>query len=229
MFKGVLKMKKKTKLILIAGIIASGLVNIRYPYVPINIIVDGIHSASNEKKITAVNKSKSSTLKNKTDLHKNINNNTLKKNSASPSNIKDTTNNIINKTNTNVKSKQMQLSENTKINSDELSRGGNVNEVDITLTFYTSLSEENGGFKGINCSGRKLIPGMVANNVLPQGTKILTKEFGTLTVDDKGGSNFNTIHRLDVYVPRNYGESDDHYRRRVSRMGRVNVKGFILD
>lgn len=110
----------------------------------------------------------------------------------------------------------------------QLSRGGSINnEIDITLTFYSSLGVENGGFTGINCSGKKLTPGTVANNVLPLGTKIYTEEFGTLTVSDRGGDNFNTIHRLDVYVPRERGESDRDYLRRVNAMGRVKVKGYI--
>lgn len=113
--------------------------------------------------------------------------------------------------------------------SNQLSRGGSINnELDITLTFYTSLAEENGGFNGINCSGKKLTPGTVANNVLPLGTEIYTKEFGTLTVSDRGGDNFDTTNRLDVYVPRKDGESDKDYFTRVNNMGRVRVKGYII-
>lgn len=108
------------------------------------------------------------------------------------------------------------------------SRGGNlINEIDITLTFYTSLPEENGGFKEINCTGKKLIPGMVANNVFPLGTKIFTNEFGILTVDDRGGNNFNTKHRLDVYIPRDPEENDYDYIKRVNDMGKMTIKGFI--
>jgi 3D (Asp-Asp-Asp) domain-containing protein len=110
------------------------------------------------------------------------------------------------------------------------SRGSNlINEIDITLTFYTSLPEENGGFKEINCTGEKLLPGMVANNVLPLGTKIFTNEFGTLTVADRGGNNFNTMHRLDVYIPRNPGENDYDYIKRVNDMGKMTIKGFIVE
>lgn len=117
--------------------------------------------------------------------------------------------------------------ENTSIKK-QPSRGGNLmKEIDIVLTFYTSLPEENGGFKGINCIGQKLMPGMVANNVLPLGTKIQTREFGTLTVADRGGNNFNTVNRLDVYIPRNSGESDENYFKRVNDMGKVKVKGYL--
>ncbi|MDW8802624.1 3D domain-containing protein [Clostridium sp. A1-XYC3] len=115
-------------------------------------------------------------------------------------------------------------------NNKQPSRGGNIsNTIDINLTFYTSLPEENGGHEGINCSGKKLTPGTVANNVLPLGTRIYTEEFGTLTVEDRGGDNFNTIHRLDVYVPRKAGESIADYKTRVINMGIVKVKGYIAN
>lgn len=118
-------------------------------------------------------------------------------------------------------------------NKKQLSRGGSLevnslgDEIDIVLTFYTSLAEENGGYAGITCTGGKLTPGMVANNILPLGTEIYTSEFGTLTVSDRGGNNFNTIHRLDVFIARNDGESDWQYKKRVNDMGKVKIKGYV--
>lgn len=118
---------------------------------------------------------------------------------------------------------------NAKQSNNQLSRGSNLGyDTDIVLTFYTSLPQENGGYTGINCTGKKLISGMVANNVLPLGTEIYTNEFGTLTVSDRGGNNFDTIHRLDVYIPRNNGENDREYIKRVNDMGKVTIKGCIL-
>ncbi len=112
----------------------------------------------------------------------------------------------------------------------QYSRGANLGtEIDITLTFYTSLPEENGGFTEINCTGKQLLPGMAANNVLPLGTKIFTNEFGTLTVADRGGNNFDTMHRLDVYIPRNPGENDNDYTIRVNAMGKMTIRGFIVE
>lgn len=122
-----------------------------------------------------------------------------------------------------------QANSNENQDNKQLSRGSNLGyKTDIVLTFYTSLAEENGGYRGINCIGQKLIPGMVANNVLPLGTEIYTSEFGTLTVSDRGGNNFNTIHRLDVYIPRNNEESDSDYLKRVNDMGKVKVDGYIV-
>lgn len=122
---------------------------------------------------------------------------------------------------------------NNPSNKKQLSRGGSLetnslgDEIDIVLTFYTSLAEENGGYTGITCTGGKLTPGIVANNVLPLGTEIYTNEFGTLTVADRGGNNFDTIHRLDVFIARNDGESDWEYKKRVNDMGKVKIKGYI--
>jgi hypothetical protein len=47
-------------------------------------------------------------------------------------------------------------------------------------------------------------------------------------VADRGGISFNSINRLDVFVGKNPGESDSEYQRRVVKMGRVKVKGYIL-
>jgi hypothetical protein len=98
----------------------------------------------------------------------------------------------------------------------------------FTLTFYTNLSSENSSAGGVNCRGIKLYDGMVANNKLSYGTSIKLKGWGTVEVLDVGGSNFDVSHRLDVYVPREDGESDHKYHRRVLNMGRVKVQGKIL-
>lgn len=109
------------------------------------------------------------------------------------------------------------------------SRGGNI-EYDMVfeLTFYTNLASENSSAGGVNCRGIKLYDGMVANNKLSYGTKIKLKGWGTVTVLDSGGNNFDVSHRLDVYVPREGGESDHEYFKRVQRMGRIKVQGFIV-
>jgi 3D (Asp-Asp-Asp) domain-containing protein len=117
--------------------------------------------------------------------------------------------------------------ETEKPKNNNLSRGGNIREEMFILTFYTSLNEEN-GYGPITCSGNKLRDGIVANNILPQGTKIITKEFGELIVADRGGDNFDTMHRLDVFMPRHKGEGDYQYKKRVNAMGIVKVKGYIV-
>jgi 3D (Asp-Asp-Asp) domain-containing protein len=202
------KLNTNVKGLIITTILAVGLLNIKDPYIYNNI--NQKHFSSEQTEIKPV---------------------------TQPSNSKDKTEIKENQvTNPSQSKQQLALQENTKqvVSKEEpggnqLSRGGSINsELDITLTFYTSLGEENGGFSGINCSGKRLTPGTVANNVLPLGTEIYTKEFGTLTVSDRGGNNFNTISRLDVYISREAGESDKDYLIRVNNMGRVKVKGYVV-
>jgi len=123
--------------------------------------------------------------------------------------------------------KQVKMEESRDVKKRDISRGGSIQEETFVLTFYTSLDEEN-GYGPITCSGSKLRSGMVANNVLRQGTKIITNEYGELVVADRGGNNFNTRHRLDVFISRRKGESDYQYKRRVNSMGVVKVKGYII-
>lgn len=94
------------------------------------------------------------------------------------------------------------------------------------LTYYTSLPIENGGHTTTAIQTR-LRSGIVASNYYPIGTKIEIN--GKIyTVEDRGGSEFNSPNRLDVLVERNCGESDSEYYERVNNMGRKQVVGKIL-
>lgn len=90
--------------------------------------------------------------------------------------------------------------------------------VQITMTFYGDFAHENGGYAGIDANGNKLVAGTVASNYYPQGTKF---EFRgqVYTVRDRGGSNFNSPNRLDVFVPRLKNESDSAYSKRIREYG----------
>lgn len=90
--------------------------------------------------------------------------------------------------------------------------------VKITMTFYGDFAHENGGYAGIDANGNKLVAGTVASNYYPQGTQF---EFnGTIyTVRDRGGSNFNSPNRLDVFVPRLKNESNSDYAKRIRHYG----------
>ena len=68
----------------------------------------------------------------------------------------------------------------------------------------------------------------VANNVYPCGTKIYLEGYGIMTVKDRGGKSFNSKTRLDVLIPRNPGESDSAYFRRVNDKGRPSVRGYFV-
>ena len=101
----------------------------------------------------------------------------------------------------------------------------------FNLTFYTSLPIENGGYANMACGGKivdvkEVI--YVANNVYPCGTKIYLEGYGVMTVKDRGGKSFNSKTRLDVLIPRNAGESDSAYFRRVNDKGRPSVRGYVI-
>lgn len=100
--------------------------------------------------------------------------------------------------------------------------------VDFEVSYYTDLNCEN-GFGPINCKGEKLVQGMVANNVLSLGTQIYLPELGLKTVADRGSDKyFSKFNAIDVFVPRNPGESDKQYYKRVNNLGRHTVRGYIL-
>lgn len=96
------------------------------------------------------------------------------------------------------------------------------------LTFYTSMNSEN-GYGAITSQGKRLSRGGVANNVIPQNTKIYLDKWGEVTVNDKGSNkHFSVDNRLDVFVEREAGESDSQYLRRVNSYGVQRVKGYIM-
>ena len=100
--------------------------------------------------------------------------------------------------------------------------------IELTLTFYGDGAEENGGYAGINAYGDKLTAGTVASNVYPKGTQFRLSNGQVLTVQDRGGSSFNSYNRLDVFVPRLKGESDAQYDKRIASYGVKKVKAYKL-
>lgn len=100
--------------------------------------------------------------------------------------------------------------------------------VTMTLTFYGDFAHENGGYAGIDAQGNKLIAGTVASNVYSFGTKF-SMNGKVFTVRDRGGSNFNSSNRLDVFVPRRQGESNSAYAKRISNYGRKTVTMYKLN
>lgn len=97
---------------------------------------------------------------------------------------------------------------------------------DLTLefSFYTDLAEENGGYSGITCTGKRLEYGFIASNVWALGTKFQTEQGEIFTVSDTGGGDFNSHNRVDCFIPRNSGESDYQYKKRVLNMGKKIIK-----
>lgn len=119
-----------------------------------------------------------------------------------------------------------------KIKELELQTGLDIKDykkVDMKCSYYTSLAVENGGYEGLTYKGENLEFGMVANNRYPLNTKILVGD--TLkTVKDIGAeSHFGNYERLDVFVPRNPGESDSEYLKRVNNYGKNTVESYVLE
>jgi 3D (Asp-Asp-Asp) domain-containing protein len=120
------------------------------------------------------------------------------------------------------------------VTNNTYSRGGTtVEEVEFTLSFYTTLPKENGGHI-VTCKGIPLknLDDAVASNVYPINTEIYLEKFGEVRVLDRGGNDFNSSTRLDVLIQRERKdngkwEDDDEYERRVNKMGHVKVKGWI--
>ena len=92
-----------------------------------------------------------------------------------------------------ISKKQKQLAYWCKVTGEKII---DVTEIEATLTFYTSLNCEN-GYGPITCTGAKLQEGIVANNMDSLGTSIHFENFGTYTVADRGGDNFNTYTNFD--------------------------------
>lgn len=125
--------------------------------------------------------------------------------------------------------------EETPVATQTYSRGGNtIEEVEFTLSFYTTLPKENGGHI-VTCTGKPLknLEDAVASNVYPINTQIYLEKFGEVAVLDKGGKDFNRSDRLDVLIQRERKdngkwEDDDEYEKRVNKMGHVKVKGWVM-
>ena len=104
----------------------------------------------------------------------------------------------------------------------------NATPITFIATFYSSLEEEN-GTQGVDSRGNLLTEGTVANNFLPYNSKIYLKNYGCYTVKDNGNPiYFNTINRIDIYVPRFKGEDDITYSNRIKKMGVKEIQGYIL-
>lgn len=97
------------------------------------------------------------------------------------------------------------------------------------ITYYSSLASENGSYGMKTASGENMNSKTVANNFLDFGTDLYIEGHGYKVVEDTGSDrHFNRVSRFDVYVPRNDGESDSDYYKRVNMMGRDTETGYII-
>jgi 3D (Asp-Asp-Asp) domain-containing protein len=101
----------------------------------------------------------------------------------------------------------------------------NATQMSMTLSFYTGEASE-GGDQG--SSGKALEYGMCASNVYPYGTRFYIKginglSYGVFTVEDTGGSDFNSANRLDIYV----GKGSDAVTK-ANNLGKQTVTAYKL-
>lgn len=104
-------------------------------------------------------------------------------------------------------------------------------EVEANISFYTNLPSENGGYSVTSQGHKHKSTTIAAPKDIPFGTKIDCGEYGVKIVDDRGGAiKYDSKGRmkLDIFVPRNSGESDSSYKNRVHQMGRkyITVKVY---
>lgn len=94
------------------------------------------------------------------------------------------------------------------------------------VTFYTDIPWMNSGYV-TTATGKKPAYGMLATNAWPFGTVIEIPGWGTFVVEDRGGSSLNTKDRLDMFIPRRAGETDNQYINRLLVMGRQYLTGYV--
>lgn len=100
--------------------------------------------------------------------------------------------------------------------------------IELQVSYYTDLNCEN-GFGSINCKGKRLQDGMIANNIMELGTQIYIPELGLKTVEDRGSKKyFDRIDAIDVFIPRQFGETDRQYYKRVNNLGIHKATGYII-
>lgn len=127
------------------------------------------------------------------------------------------------------KFKQEELEKEMQIKKQDEEKKKEPEYKEFILTFYTSLESENSSAGAVTCQNKPLSPGGVANNVIPQNTKIHLEGYGQVVVNDRGSDKyFGVDNRLDVYIPRESGESDRQYSRRVNSYGIQKVQGYII-
>ncbi|MGL5330693.1 MAG: hypothetical protein ACRDD7_15605 [Peptostreptococcaceae bacterium] len=107
-------------------------------------------------------------------------------------------------------------------------------EVDVEITFYTSLICENTSYGAVDAQSNPLKWGTIA---MPRDYKLGTKvEFdgieGTFYGTDRGSKKHIRIKddgtvRIDMFIPRKYGESDSVYFKRVNNYGRYKTTAKI--
>lgn len=127
------------------------------------------------------------------------------------------------------KAKEEKLKMEKKKEEEEKKKENEPQWKEFILTFYTSLEYENSSAGPVTCQNKPLVHGGVANNVIPQNTKLYLAGYGQVIVNDKGSDKYFSVdNRLDVFIEREPGESNKQYSKRVNDYGIQKVWGYII-
>lgn len=112
-------------------------------------------------------------------------------------------------------------------------------EIDVEISFYTSLQEENSPHGGIDAQGNQLVWSTIA---VPRSVSLGTKfeiegyEGTTFVARDRGSVKHIRIkedgtYRIDMFIPRKSGETDREYWLRTNNYGKIKrtAKMYIED
>ena len=107
-----------------------------------------------------------------------------------------------------------------------LSRGGNIQEINLRVSFYTVSYQETGKIDGITASGKRIQEGHIAMpKDIPFGTRVYIEGLGEYTCEDRGGAitytNDGTM-KVDVYIP-------NATQKQLMNLGVVYTKGYIIN
>ena len=114
----------------------------------------------------------------------------------------------------------------TVSDSEDTSEDATGEEIMMDLSFYTGAKDEGGN---MSASSKTLQYGMCASNVYPFGTQfkitgISGLEDRVFTVEDRGGADFNSNTRLDIYVG-----NDKNAKKLANQLGRQKCKAYRLN
>lgn len=108
-------------------------------------------------------------------------------------------------------------------------------EINVHISYYTSLICENTSYGSVDAQGNQLVYGTIAiPRDLPLGTRFKLDGFdGEFIGRDRGSKKYikwldsNTM-KVDMFIPRNKGENDNTYYKRVNNMGITKTTGRYL-
>ena len=124
-------------------------------------------------------------------------------------------------------------------------------EINVVVSYYTGVDDENGGYEGMNALGGRLtetsiaIPRPRENSLVKYGTIIEFDDLGESYMNDYNGKHLTRIaddcgnvkhiriredgvYRMDIYCPRFKNESISEYKKRVTSYGKYSTTAKVL-